>query len=277
MKNPYLPEPARIVRKYDLAEGVRYFQVRFIDMDRAFSFDYKPGQFMIFSIPGTGEAPFSISSTPSRPGLLEFCIRKTGRLTETLFGLKENDEIGIRGPYGNGFPIDKMRGFNLLIVIGGLGAAPLRSLVLYALDNREQFGKLHLLYGAKKPADILYKKEIFEFVGRKDIECLLTVDNDDTGQWPYYTGLVTSLFKEIGEIKEENTYGCICGPPIMYKFVLEELVKLKIPKHQILMTLERRMKCGIGKCGHCAIEGIYTCMDGPVFSYWDVLHMKELI
>jgi len=277
MTNPYFPEPARIVRKYELTKDVRFFQVRFIDTERALSFDYKPGQFMMFSIPGTGEAPFSISSTPSRPGLLEFCIRKTGRLTEALFRLKENDEIGIRGPYGNGFPIDAMNGFDLFIIIGGLGAAPLRSLILYSLDNREQFGRVHLLNGAKTPADMLFREEFLELIDREDVECLLTVDKDNSGKWPCYTGLVTSLFNRIEDIKPENTYACVCGPPIMYKFVLNELVKLNIPKHQILMTLERRMKCGIGKCGHCAIEDIYTCMDGPVFTYWDVLHMKELI
>jgi len=275
--NPFLPEPARIVRKFELAKDVRFFQIRFIDMERALSFGYTPGQFMMFSIPGTGEAPFSISSTPSRPGLLEFCIRKAGRLTEALFRLRENDGIGIRGPYGDGFPVNKMKGYDLLIIMGGLGAAPLRSLLLYALDNRELFGKLHLLYGAKRPKDMLFKKEFLEFIGREDIECLLTVDKDDAGKWPCYTGFVTSLFERIEDINAENTFACVCGPPVMYKFVLEKLVKLNIPKHQILMTLERRMKCGIGKCGHCAIEDIYTCMDGPVFTYWDVLHMKELI
>jgi len=277
MRNPYFSEPARIVRKYELAKDVRFFQIRFIDRDRALSFNYKPGQFMMFSIPGAGEAPFSISSTPSRPGLLEFCIRKAGGLTEALFGCKENDRIEMRLPYGNGFHNDKMKGYDILIIMGGLGAAPLRSLLLYVLDNRELFGRLHLLCGAKRPKDMLFRREFFEFIGREDIDCLLTVDKDNTGKWPCYTGFVTSLFDKIEDIKPENTYTCVCGPPVMYEFVLEKLDKLNMPKHQIMMTLERRMKCGIGKCGHCAIEDIYICMDGPVFTYWDVLHMKELI
>jgi sulfhydrogenase subunit gamma (sulfur reductase) len=277
MRNPFFPEPARIVRKYDLVEDVRFFQIRFLDMERALSFNYRPGQFMMFSIPGTGEAPFSISSTPSRPGLLEFCIRRTGNLTDALFQLKENDEIGIRGPYGNGFPIDKMGNYDLFIIMGGLGAAPLRSLLLYALDNRKLFGRVYLFYGAKSPGDMLFRKEFFELRDRDDIECFLTVDEPGSEEWPCYTGFVTSLFDELEGIDHENTYCCVCGPPVMYKFVLEKLVKLSIPKHQILMTLERRMKCGIGKCGHCVIEDIYTCIDGPVFTYWDVLHMKELI
>jgi sulfhydrogenase subunit gamma (sulfur reductase) len=277
MGNPFIPEPARIVRKYDLTQDVRFFQIRFTDMERALSFGYEPGQFMMLSIPGTGEAPFSISSTPSRPGLLEFSIRRVGRLTEALFRLNENDEIGIRGPYGNGFPMESMRGNNLLIIMGGLGAVPLRSLLLYALDNRSLFKLIYLLYGARDPGEMLFREEFFELITRPDIECLLTVDEDSTGTWPCATGMVTGLFDRIHEIDPAHTYACVCGPPAMYKFVVKELVNLAIPKHQILMTLERRMKCGIGKCGHCAIEDIYTCMDGPVFSYWDVLHMKELI
>jgi sulfhydrogenase subunit gamma (sulfur reductase) len=277
MRNPFLPQPARIVRKFDLTDDVRFFQIRLKERDQVLSFDYKPGQFVIFSLPGTGEAPFSLSSTPSRPGLLEFGIRKVGRLTEALFRLNENDEIGIRGPYGNGFPVEQMTGSNLLIVMGGLGAVPLRSLLLYALDNRELFGGLHLLYGSKRPEDMLYRKEFFEFIPREDIDCLLTVEEDRTGNWPCNRGFVTELFSKIKNLEPQNTYASVCGPPVMYKFVMEHLVALNIPKHQILMTLERRMKCGIGKCGHCVIEDIYTCMDGPIFTYWDVLHMKELI
>jgi NAD(P)H-flavin reductase len=275
--NPFKPEMMRIVRRYPLTEDVMFFQVRPVDTQRALSLNYLPGQFMMISVNGVGEAPFSISSTPSRPGLLEFCIRKVGSVTSALFGMKENSIIGVRGPYGNGFPVEKMKGYDIIIVVGGLGAAPLRSLLLYILDNRDQFGKLYFLYGAKKPKEMLFRKEFLDLKERDDLTCLLTVDEDDTGKWPCYTGLVTTLFDYVGDVDSENTYAVVCGPPVMYKFVIEKLVKLNIPKHQILMTLERRMKCGIGKCGHCAIEYIYTCIDGPVFSYWDVLHMKELI
>jgi len=275
--NPFKPAPARIVRQYELAKDVKFFQIRFVDMQLALSFMYRPGQFIMLSIPGVGEAPFSISSSPSRPGLLEFCIRKVGILTSVLFQLKENAIIGIRGPYGNGFPIDRMRNHNLLIIMGGLGAAPLRSLLLYALDNRDDFKKLYLLHGAKTPADMLFRDEFLELMQRDDLECLLAVDKDDTGRWPCYVGVVTDLFKYVKDIDPDDTYVAVCGPPVMYKFVLRELLRLNIPKHQILMTLERRMKCGIGKCGHCAIEELYTCIDGPVFTYWDVLRMKELI
>lgn len=275
--NPFMPEQMRIVRRYDLTSDVHFFQVRPVDMERALSLDYKPGQFMMVSLAGVGEAPFSVSSTPSRPGMLEFCIRKVGRVTEQLFLRKENSIIGVRGPYGNGFPFEKMMGHDVLIVVGGLGAAPLRSLLLYVLDNRDKFKKFYLLHGAKTPDEMLFRKEFFEIKGRDDLECFLTVDKDPEGDWPFHKGLVTDLFTKVQGLDSDNTYATVCGPPTMYKYVIAEFIKLGIPKHQILMTLERRMHCGVGKCGHCAIGPIHTCLDGPVFSYWDVLHMKDLI
>jgi len=275
--NPFLPVPARIVRTYPLTEDVNFFQVRIADMEKALAFRYQIGQFAMLSVLGAGEAPFSISSTPSRPGLLEFCIRKTGTVTDAIFQLKENDLIGLRGPYGTGFPVDKMQGKDILIVMGGLGAAPLRSVLLYCLDNRDQFGRVILLHGAKRPAEMLLRDEFLSLKKREDLECHLTVDSDDTGTWPEEVGLVTKLFPQLDNIDHDNTVGMVCGPPVMYKFVLQEMLKLNIPKDQILMTLERRMKCGVGKCGHCAIDYIYTCLEGPVFTYWDVIHMRELI
>jgi NAD(P)H-flavin reductase len=275
--NPFLPEPARIVRTYYLTEDVKFFQVRIAQMEKALSFEYSPGQFAMISVLGAGEAPFSISSTPSRPGLLEFCIRKTGTVTNALFNLKENDLIGLRGPYGNGFPVEKMKDKDIIIVMGGLGAAPLRSVLLYCLDNRDQFGRVILLHGSKRPAEMIFRDEFLALKQRDDLECHLSVDEDDTGRWTENKGVVTALFPLLKEIEPPNTFSLVCGPPVMYKFVLEELIKLNIPKDQILMTLERRMKCGVGKCGHCAIDYIYTCLDGPVFTYWDVIHMRELI
>ncbi len=275
--NPFLPEPARIVRMHPLTDDVKFFQVRIADMEKALAFKYRIGQFAMLSVLGAGEAPFSISSTPSRPGLLEFCIRKIGTVTEALSRLKENDLIGIRGPYGNGFPVEKIKGKDVLIVMGGLGAAPLRSVLLYCLDNRDLFGRVILLHGAKKPSEMIFREEFLDLKQREDLECYLAVDEDDTKEWKENVGVVTTLFPKINDINPENTFSLVCGPPVMYKFVLKELVKLDIPKDQILMTLERRMKCGVGKCGHCAIDYIYTCLDGPVFTYWDVIHMRELI
>ena len=275
--NPFKPDMWRIVRRYPLTSDVNFFQARPIDVDEALKFNYLPGQFVMMSVAGEGEAPFCISSPPSRPGLLEFCIRNVGTLTNTLFGLKENQTIGIRGPYGNGFPIEKMEGKDILIVAGGMGVAPLRSLLLHVLDNRDKFGKLTYLHGARNPGEMLFREEFMQLKERDDLHCLLSVDKDDTGKWTEKVGVVTTLFKDLGPIDAKNTVAAVCGPPIMYKYVMQNLVQLGIPKHQILMTLERRMRCGVGKCGHCAIEYLYTCIDGPVFSYWDVIHMKELI
>jgi sulfhydrogenase subunit gamma (sulfur reductase) len=275
--NPFVPQPARIVRTYYLTEDVKFFQVRIVNVEKALSFKYRPGQFALISVLGAGEAPFSISSTPSRPGLLEFCIRKAGTVTDALFRMKENDLIGFRGPYGNGFPIERMYDKDILIVVGGLGVAPLRSVLLFCLDNRDQFRGVSLLHGAKRPAEMIFREEFLALKEREDLECHLAVDDDDTGAWTEKIGVVTTLFPLLKEIDPTNTFGLVCGPPVMYKFVIRELVNLNIPKDQILMTLERRMKCGVGKCGHCAIDYIYTCLDGPVFTYWDVIHMRELI
>ncbi|MCD6454157.1 MAG: FAD/NAD(P)-binding protein [Candidatus Aminicenantes bacterium] len=278
IENPYVPERARIVRKYDLTRDVRFFQVRICDSEKVFPMtsDYRPGQFMMISIPNVGEAPFSITSTPSRPGLFEFCIRKVGKLTSKLFELKENEFIWLRGPFGNGFPVDKMLGKDLLFVAGGLGAAPLRSLLLYALDNRDLFGRIFYLHGARTPEDMLFREEFFRLKERDDFECYLTVDEDPSGVWPFDIGVVTNLFKYV-KVNGKNTAAVVCGPPVMYKFVVEEFLKIGIPDDHIFMTLERKMKCGMGKCGQCVVGHKYVCVDGPVFTLWDVKNIKGLI
>jgi len=275
--NHFKPDLMRIVRMHPLTDDVKFFQVRAVDIDRALHFNYKPGQFVMVSLPNVGEAPFSISSTPTRPGLLEFCIRNAGSLTGSIFRLKENAAVGVRGPYGNGFPIDDMTGKDVMLIMGGLGAAPLRSVLLYCLDNRDRFGTLTLLYGSKNPNEMIFRDEFLSLKQRDDLDCFLTVDSDDTGCWTEKVGVVTTLFDCLDKVDPQNTYALVCGPPVMYKFVIQKLLNINIPKNQILMTLERRMKCGVGKCGHCAIDYVYTCLDGPVFSYWDVIHMRELI
>lgn len=277
-QNPYIPEPVRIVRQHDLIKDHRFFQVRHTDMKRAMSFTYSPGQFIMLSLPGVGEAPFCISSTPSRPGILELGIRKTGKLTDALFQKVDNDIIYLRGPYGNSFKIDQMKNKDIIMVAGGLGVMPLRSILYYVLDNRDDFSRFFFLYGARSPDMMLFKDEFLQLTKRHDIECLYAVEKvGDLQEWDQHTGMVTSLFKHLPELDPRNVNAVVCGPPVMYKFVIDELLKLKIPKTQIQMTLERRMKCGVGKCGHCVLENLYTCIDGPVFTYWDTLHFRELI
>lgn len=252
------------------------FTMRFLNDADGQAFRHQPGQFVMMSIPGCGEAPISISSSPTRQGYLEFCVRRVGRLTDALYRLRTNDLVGIRGPYGNGFPVDVMEGGDLLLVAGGLGMAPLRSLLGYALDQRERFRGVTLMYGARTPEAMLYRDELSTLVHRTDMECLLTVDTDPGGQWPHYVGRLTSLFEHT-VIHPETTYAAVCGPPIVYQFVLQQLLSMGFSKDRILMSLERRMKCGVGKCGHCGIGYKYTCVHGPIFTYWDALNLPEMV
>ncbi len=277
--HPYTDYPFVIAEIKDLTSDTRYFKVKYEkETIKAPLCSYKPGQFVMLSLPGVGEAPFSLSSTPTRPAYIEFGIRKVGSITEALFKMEKGDTVFIRGPYGNGFDMEQMKGRDIIIVSGGLGAVPLRSVLLFLEDRREEYGKVYFLNGAKTPADMLFKEDFLAMHERKIIETYLTVDEDPTNKWPFEIGVVTKLFSKIKEkIDSKNTFALICGPPIMYKYVIKELLELKIPKQNILMTLERRMKCGQGHCGHCAIEGVYTCLDGPVFNFWDYERMKELI
>lgn len=275
-QNPYLPHPARIIRTLPQILDHQLFQIRFEEEETVKSFAYGPGQFVMLSVIGTGEAPFSISSSPTRPGIIELCVRRIGRVTNALFNLPPNALVGIRGPYGNGFPIEQLEGNNLLLVAGGLGMAPLRSLLWYALDNRSKFKDVTLMYGARDPGDMLFKYELLNLIDRADVECLLTVDRDESERWKARIGVVTNLF-ELVEINPAQTYAAICGPEVMFKFVLDKLLQRNFPKDRILMSLERNMQCGVGKCGHCMIGYKYTCLDGPIFTYWDAINLPEMI
>ena len=275
-QNPYQPHRARIVRIYKMVEDNYLFTLRFLDDQLATTFRHQPGQFVMLSLPGTGEAPISISSSPSRPGVLELCARRVGRVTNALYRLKTNDLVGLRGPYGNGFPVHRIAGNDLLLAAGGLGMAPLRSLLWYALDNRNKFNRIILMYGSKTPGEMLFREELVSLVDRSDLTCLLTVDRDPTGSWKNYIGLLPKLF-DYTEIDPARTYAAVCGPPVVYKFMLERLLDRGFPKDRILMSLERRMKCGVGKCGHCSVGYKYTCLHGPIFTYWDAINLPEMI
>ncbi|MDP2996786.1 MAG: FAD/NAD(P)-binding protein [Bryobacterales bacterium] len=275
-QNPYQPHMARIVRIYKMVEDNYLFTLRFLDDRLAAGFRHQPGQFLMLSVPGAGEAPISISSSPSRPGVLELCVRRMGRVTNALYRMQTNDVVGIRGPYGNGFPIQDIIGHDLLFVAGGLGMAPLRSLVWYALDNRDKFNRVTLMFGSKSPADMLFREELVSLVDRTDMTCLLTVDRDPTGSWKNHVGLLPKLF-DSAQIDPARTYAAVCGPPVVYRFVLQRLLDLGFPKDRILMSLERRMKCGVGKCGHCNVGYKYTCINGPIFTYWDAINLPEMI
>jgi NAD(P)H-flavin reductase len=267
---------ARIVRIEKMIENTQVFTLRFLDEHLVRSFRHQPGQFVMLSIPGTGEMPISISSSPTRPEVLELCVRKVGRVTSALYRMRTNDVVGVRGPYGNGYPMQEIAGHDLLLAAGGLGMAPLRSLLWYALDHRDQFNNLILMYGSKRPEDMLFREELVALVDRADIHCLLTVDADPAGTWKNHVGLLPTLFDH-AKIDAARTYAAVCGPPVVYKFILKRLLALGFPKNRILMSLERRMKCGVGKCGHCSIGYKYTCLHGPIFTYWDAINLPEMI
>ena len=274
--NPYQPSLARIVRIHRMVPDNYLFQLRFTDDALVNSWRHRPGQFVELSVIGTGEAPISISSAPTRGGILELCVRRVGRVTDALYRLPTNSLIGIRGPYGNGFPVEEMEGNDLLIIAGGLGMAPLRSLLWYALDHREKFKTVTLMYGAKTPGEMLFRDELLSLADVQDLNILLTVDRDPTGTWKHHVGLLPTLFQKT-TIHPSTTYAAVVGPPIVYKFVLAELLKLNFHKDRILMSLERRMKCGVGKCGHCSVGYKYTCIHGPVFTYWDAINLPEIV
>lgn len=272
----FQPNLARIERILPQILDHRLFQLKFVDEEVVKAFSHAPGQFVEVSILGVGEAPISISSPPTRPGVIEICVRKAGSVTSALFELQKGDLIALRGPFGRGFPMDLLKGQDLLLVAGGLGMAPLRSLLQAVLDDRRSYGDLVLMYGARNPDDLLFKYELLGLMNRTDIKYLLSVDVDEEGIWRQYVGVVTGLFEEV-QLNPETTFCAMCGPPIMYRFVLQELLERKIRPERILMSLERMMKCGVGKCGHCAIGEYYCCTDGPVFKFSEISHVKEAI
>jgi sulfite reductase subunit B len=261
-ESAYQIRPARVVQTRPMTPQERFFEIALCDGS---SLDHEPGQFVQVSLFGVGEAPISVSSSPAKRGLFDLCVRNVGRVTAALHRLQAGDELGIRGPFGKGFPIRTLAGNDLLLIAGGLGLVPLRSLIHYAMDNRREFGQINILLGCKNPQSMLFGDELEEWGRRLDVNFLCTVDKGDP-DWKGNVGLITSLIPGIN-LHPQHTYAVVIGPPIMYKFVLKELVAKQIPENHILVSLERHMKCGLGKCGHCQINGYYCCQDGPVFFY----------
>lgn len=228
-------------------------------------FDHKPGQFMQVSVFGIGEAPISISSSPTRGGQLDLTVRKAGVLTGMMHKLKTGDTIGLRGPFGTFFDIESLKSKDLLLIAGGCGLAPMRSLIQYVEDCRSLFGDVTILYGAKSPRDVLYKEELAVWKRSNYLSCEVTVDNVSSGTcWDGKVGLIPSLIHSL-KFDPKKTEAVIIGPPVMYKYVIKELYDKGLTDENIIISLERHMKCGNGKCGHCAIGHLYCCLDGPVF------------
>ncbi|MBM3704931.1 MAG: oxidoreductase [Actinobacteria bacterium] len=272
----YAPEVATITEIRSLTSTEKQFIVKIDDPQKREAFNFLPGQFVELTVFGVGEAPFSIPSSPNNRDFFELCIRNAGSVSGALHQMKEGSKVGIRGPFGNGyFPFEKMKNNNIVIIAGGLGMAPVRSLLLYILESRSSYKGLTLIYGCVEPGSILYRDEIEKLKNTGDIDVKLTVDRADR-EWSGNVGVCTKLIPEL-KYPPEDTCIVVCGPPVMYRFVIIELEGKKYDPEKIFLSLERRMECGVGKCNHCHIGDKLSCVDGPVFSLWDIKNLKEAI
>ncbi len=270
INNPYLPYPVRIDEIITETEdkNLKTFRLVFINPDDEEKFSYKAGQFAELSVAGKGEVPIGIASSPSEKGYLMFTINKVGLVTTALHCMKPGDIMGIRGPLGNSYPWDILKGKNVVIIGGGFAFTTLRSSIIYMLDpvNRPNFKEIHVIYGARSPGMLLYKDELAAWESRDDINMHITVDGTDDPNWKYNVGFVPTITEQKAPQGNDDTYAIICGPPIMIKFTQPVLDKLGYCHDNIIMSLEMRMKCGIGICGRCNIGKEFVCKDGPVFT-----------
>lgn len=270
---------AEITNIYPMTESEKLYQIQITDPGRKSLFHFKPGQFVMLEVPGVGEAPFSISSSPLRRGFIELCIRDVGDLTHFLSRMERGAQVGIRGPFGTHFPLDKMEGQDLILVAGGLGTVPLRSPILSVLENRSRYNRVDVIYGSRTPAELLFTYQ-YDTWRKFDISLQVTVDVP-TNDWAGPVGMVTKILQERLDHADEDfaskTWAIACGPPVMFKSVCGMLSAAGVPMQRMFVSLERRMHCGKGKCCRCNIGSTYTCLKGPVFDYWTVINLKEAI
>ena len=265
-RNIYLPYLMTIEKITEEAPDVKTFRLKFKDESEASQFRFEAGQFAEYSAFGEGECTFCIASSPTRKGYVECTFRETGKVTAALAKMVEGQTMGFRGPFGNTFPIDKWKGKNLLFIAGGIALPPMRCVIWNALDTRENFNNIQILYGAKSVDDLVYKNELKEWEKRPDVQLVLTVDpGGETPDWKGEVGFVPTVLEKLCP-SAENTIAIVCGPPVMIKFTFPVLDKLGFKSENIYTTLENRMKCGVGKCGRCNVGKMYVCKDGPVFS-----------
>ncbi|MCK9210164.1 MAG: FAD/NAD(P)-binding protein [Prolixibacteraceae bacterium] len=265
-QNTYLPYLMTIEKVIKEAPGVKTYRLKFQDEAEAEAFEFKAGQFGEYSAFGEGESTFCIASSPTRKGYIECTFRDSGRVTSGLASLEEGSTMGFRGPYGNVFPMEEWKGKNLLFIAGGIALPPMRCVIWNALDLRENFKDITIVYGAKTVNDLVYKSELKEWSDRPDVKMVTTVDpGGENADWKGEIGFVPTIVEKVAP-SAENTIAIVCGPPIMIKFTFPVLEKLGFKDDQIYTTLENRMKCGVGKCGRCNVGKLYICKDGPVFS-----------
>ena len=274
-KNIYLPHLATIAEIRDETPDVRSIRLVFQDEQVRDNFTFRAGQFAEYSAFGAGESTFCIASAPTRKGYIECCFRAVGRVTEALRGLEVGETVGVRGPYGNSFPIEEFEGKNLVFVAGGIALPPLRTVIWNCLDLRDRFKDITIVYGARTESDLVYKDELKEWEERGDVTLVKTVDpGGNSPSWDGRVGFVPTVLGEAAPAAA-NSVALVCGPPIMIKFTLPVLEKLGFTDAAIYTTLENRMKCGLGKCGRCNVGNVYVCKDGPVFTAAQVKAMPQ--
>jgi NAD(P)H-flavin reductase len=270
VRNPYEPYPVRIDAVIDAVEdkSLKTYRLVFSDPSHEEQFVYHAGQFAELSVAGQGEIPIGIASSPTEKGFLIFTVFRTGKVTGALHNMKVGDEMGVRGPLGNWYPWELLEGKNVVIIGGGFAFTTLRSSIVYMLhpDNRPKFKDIHVIYGARNPGLLLYRDELYQWERRDDMHMHITVDATDDPDWKYNVGFVPTITDQKAPEADDDTYAIVCGPPIMIKFTQPVLDKLGYRHDQIIMSLENRMKCGIGMCGHCNIGKDFVCKDGPVFT-----------
>lgn len=266
--DPYLPRIATIFEVIDETPNIKTLRLTLDEEGAMEQFRFEPGQVGQLSVFGVGESTFVINSPPTERHYLQFSVMKAGEVTEAIHGLQAGDKIGVRAPLGNYFPYKNWKGKNVFFIGGGIGMAPIRTIMLYLLENKDDYGKISLLYGARSPKDMAYSYELDAWKHNPDLDCTLCIDNPYEN-WEHKVGLIPKVLEEL-KPSPENTVAVLCGPPIMIKFTLESLLKLGFEPENIVTTLEKRMKCGIGICGRCNIGDRYVCVDGPVFT------LKEL-
>jgi NAD(P)H-flavin reductase len=291
----YLPEVATLTKKRVMTPFDTFFEFELKDR----SLGHKPGQFVEISIPGIGEAPISVSSAPTKNNTFEMVIRNVGTVTQAIHNMEVGDIIGFRGPFGTSFPMDELKGKDLLFVTGGIGLVPARSAINYALQNRKDYNNISILFGCQDPSQRLFIEELAEWKKRDDVIFHETVDKTElseylelchldltyqeviktyqSGKWNDNVGVITTLLPKLENVDPAKTHAIIVGPPIMYKYVILNLHDMEFSNDHMILSLERRMKCGVGKCGHCQMDNRYVCQDGPVFNYEDIKHLREAI
>jgi sulfhydrogenase subunit gamma (sulfur reductase) len=266
---------AEIMNVIRLTDMEKLFQIRILDDAERERFSFLPGQFVMVEVPGYGEIPVSISSSPVSKGYIELCIRKAGLVTNVLHNSQRGARVGIRGPFGSHFPMEKMKDHDLLLIAGGLGLAPLRAPISYVIENRADYREVYILYGTKDPSQLLFDYQYEEWRRIDDLHLRIIVEEADSS-WTGHVGMVTKLLEEV-EFPPSESYAIVCGPPVMFKFVCNQLSQMGMPMRRMFVSLERRMHCGMGKCCRCNIGSTFTCLDGPVFDYWSVMNLKEAI